>query len=260
MARHALLSIRRRLLSMRHALFSMCHALLSMRRILPSIRRALLSIYRGLLWISDGVLPVRRALRLIRRKLERASGAREFVWGILHAMKNDARWMKVLAVRVVVNAVMGGLWFALIGALCIGLTLGLIGTVADYSGAFGANAESGFTGAIIGAKIGASSGIAGIVLFAIAAIRAMPGQLLEPFDVLFGRVICGQALGTIGALTSFVAFELAKTSINHRGFTLNSFDDSKWIIYGAPTLMICGAIAGALSKRDWPKVATLKSR
>ncbi len=175
-------------------------------------------------------------------------------------MKSDARWMTILAGRVLANALVGGITFAFVGALCVGLAGGIIGIALDgWSRTFSPAAGYGFFGAFIGAKVGAFDGIVGVFLFAIATIRAKPGRLLKPFSALIGRVITGQITGTMGALTSFMIFEFVKTLIISRGFSQNVFDDLLWILFGTPILMICGAIAGALTKRDLPKVATLNA-
>ena len=169
--------------------------------------------------------------------------------------------MKILAIRVLANALIGGIAVAFVGAFCVGLAGGFVGTALDYGGFLGAQGETGFgfLGAFAGAEMGALSGIIGAVLFALATVRATPGQILAPLKALIGRVTLGQIFGTSGAFTSFMAFELVKTLINHQGLASNIFDDLVWILYGAPILMICGAIAGALSKRDLPKTATLNA-
>ena len=176
-------------------------------------------------------------------------------------MKSDARWMTKLAGRVLANAIIGGMAFALVGAFCVGLSGGFVGTALDYGGLLGAQGENGFgfPCAFAGAETGALSGIIGAVLFAIATIRAMPGRILAPLNALIGHITWGQIFGTASAFTSFMAFELVKTLINHQGLAPNIFDDLVWILYGAPLLMICGAIAAALTKRDSPKTATLKA-
>ena len=170
----------------------------------------------------------------------------------LPAMKSDARWMAKLACRILVNALIGGTTFAFVGAFCIGATGGLIGTILDYAGMLGAREEGGFgfLGAFVGAKLGFLSGTIGVIILIITTIHAMPGRLLKPFNIIIGRLILGQILGTMGAFTSFMVFELAKTLVMGRGLAQNINDDLTWILLGAPASMICGAIAGALSKRD----------
>ena len=196
----------------------------------------------------------------MRRALERTSSARDFVRIILHAMKNDARWIAMWAWRVLANALVGGFATAMVGALCGGAVGSFITFVISLLlGEFGIDMIFGKL-TVFGATLGLASGIVGLFIFAIAAWRATPNHFLMPFRELKRRVFLGQALATLLVCASFVVFEFLKSNLQNISFAAQLINEGHYLLVGAPILMICGAIAGALSKRDWPKVATLKSR
>ena len=168
-------------------------------------------------------------------------------------MKSDARWMAKLA--PIANAVVGGFWFAFVGACCGGFGGATMEVLFDISS--GGN----LVGLVIifGIGYGFASGVMGAFIYAVAAARSQPGQLCQPFHDLQRAVTMGQCVGELGACTSFLAFELLKAEAQNIPFGVGISRDIGYFFFGAPALMICGAIAGALFKRDWPKVATLNA-
>lgn len=169
----------------------------------------------------------------------------------------EHRWITKLAARVILNGLAGGALFAVVGAFCIGLAGGIVGTVLDYfSVAGGGNA---FIGAYIGFGLGALSGVCGVIIFGIAAFKIPSHRGLAPLRFLAARVIVGQVVGTIGAVTFFLFVETAKTRALGQPLSQGISEDLLWILFGAPILMICGAIAGALSQRETRQSATLKA-
>ena len=155
--------------------------------------------------------------------------------------------MRSLAIwsgRVVANAIAGGLAFSIIGALCGALTGFVLGFAWEGS------SDSAFGVAYFGALVGAASGVVGLVIHLLAALPAPPGEFWKPFFDLTARVSWGQMWGTFLAITSFFAFELADSLVHNVSFAKTSQQDGIFIILFAPALMILGAVAGAIFKRD----------
>ena len=174
-------------------------------------------------------------------------------------MKSDARWMRILAIRVLANAVVGGFWFAFVGACCCGAAGAFLTFLISVSvGEFGIGMAFGKL-TVVDATLGFASGIMGAFIFAIAAWRTTPGHLLSPFYELKLRVFLGQVLGTFLVCISFFSFVFIKMKLQNINLAYSTGYDGVYLLFGAPILMICGAIAAALTKRDLPKVATLKT-
>ena len=106
----------------------------------------------------------------------------------------------------------------------------------------------------IGANVGIGGGFwlgffIGLALFSIAAARTAPGRTFEPLRALFGRVALGMLAGALGFCSLFLAVEWARAWAQSQPLHMVAVFDSTWLFLGTPALMICGAIAGALSKR-----------
>ena len=180
--------------------------------------------------------------------------------GNTNIMKSDARWMKVLSTRVLANAIIGGLLFAIVGALCLGTGGFLLGTALDRAGLGNILIFPHFAaeGADSGVLMGAISGIVGCFIFGIAALRVSP-NFFTPLRNLWARVALGQFMGALSAGATFLLCEYINARVQGQRLSQNVLADLPLITYAAPILMICGAIAGALSKRDLPQSATLNA-
>ena len=104
------------------------------------------------------------------------------------------------------------------------------------------------TGLIIG-------GLAGAVIFGVAAFQAPPDRFFAPLGALIGRVALGQVVATLAALICFGAIEAFRIQVQGQSLlnvTTGSFNNVylNATSFGAPIVMTCGAIAGALTKRD----------
>ena len=164
-------------------------------------------------------------------------------------MNRENRWAAKWVARVGWNALAGGALVGIVGAFCIGAAGALVGAV--YARHMGATFLDGArVGGYVGVILGAMCGVIGVLIFGVAAFRSAPGRLFAPFLQLRGRVALGQFLGTVDALSFFFAVEWAKSQLQNQSFGQGIAEDLKWIQWGAPALMVCGAIAGALSKRD----------
>ena len=171
-------------------------------------------------------------------------------------MKSDVRWM-IFVSRVLVNAFVGGVATAIVGALCGGAVGSLVTFVVSLlTGEFGVGMIYGKL-TIFGATLGLVSGIVGPFIFAVAAWRVVPSRFLMPFHKLKWRVFTGQALATLLACASFAVFGILKSNLQNMAFADQIKNEGHFLLVGAPFLMICGAIFGALTKRDLPKTATL---
>ncbi len=163
--------------------------------------------------------------------------------------------MARLAGRVVANALVGGLIFAVVAAFCLGLGGALTGWILNPA------TNSGDHYALIGAKMGVAqgvvSGVVGALIYAVIAFKTAPGRCFEPLFAGLSWVAAGQIGGVLIAATAFFAVELAKSQLQSRPFDQAVGGDVMFIFLGAPALMVCGAIAGALSKRIKPKTAAL---
>ena len=165
-------------------------------------------------------------------------------------MSLSQHWVLKVFGRVLTNAIVSGVVIAIIGALCVATAGALLGWILDIRST-PAIWDGGFFGAglFLGLCLGAWSGILGALVGGVAASKARPGALLAPLSVL-KRVALGQLLGTLAALSSYLIFALAVAQLNAQPFVGTVEDNLDLAICGVPVLMNCGAIAGALWKRD----------
>ncbi len=168
--------------------------------------------------------------------------------------------MRILAIRVLANALIGGLLFAIVGALCLGAGGFLLGTALDRVGLGNILIFPHFAaeGAESGVLMGVISGIVGCFIFGIAALKISP-TFFMPLHDFWARVSLGQFLGALSAGATFLIYEYINARVQGQRLAQNVLADLPLITYSAPILMICGAIAAALTKRDLPKVATLNA-
>ena len=157
---------------------------------------------------------------------------------------NDTRNFMVWLGRVLANSLAGGLAFAIVGAFCGGLTGFVMGLISDGS------LSGGFGIAFYGALAGIACGFVGILVHLIAALTAPPDDFWQPFFDLTPRVAWGQLWGTVVAITAFYGFELVSSQIHRQNFVTTARGDGSFLILFAPAMMIFGAIAAAVLKRD----------
>ena len=156
---------------------------------------------------------------------------------------NNARIVAIWLGRALANALAGGLAFAIVGAFCGALT-GFVTEVAAK------DLEYAFAVAAYGAMVGAICGVVGVFIHFIVAATARPEKPWRGFVRLTARIAIGQLLGTLGIITAFLAFNLISSQINNESFSRAVNENWVFIMYSAPALMIIGAIAGAVFKRD----------
>ena len=116
-----------------------------------------------------------------------------------------------------------------------------------------------FSGASTGLIVGI---LVGVFIYGVATFQTPFGRIFAPISELIGCVAIGQVVGTLGALTFFGAAAVFKTQVQGQSLfnaIAGGYDDIylNIISLGTILLMICGAIAGALTKRDLPQPATL---
>lgn len=107
-----------------------------------------------------------------------------------------------------------------------------------------------FPGAWLGATLGSYSGFVGALAGAVAAFDGKPESSIMPPRALLRNIVLGQLFGTLSAVSSYLLFALAIAHLNGDPFVGTVEDNLELAIYGVPVLMICGAIVGALCKRD----------
>ena len=165
-------------------------------------------------------------------------------------MSLSQSWIAKFAGRVLANALLGGIFVAITGALCVATSGALFGWILDIRST-PATWDGGFMGPglFLGLSLGAWSGILGALVGGVAASKARPGALLAPLSVL-KRVALGQLLGTLAALSSYLIFALAVAQLNAQPFVGTVEDNLELAIFGVPILMNCGAIVGALWQRE----------
>lgn len=157
---------------------------------------------------------------------------------------NDSRSILIWLGRVLANALAGGLAFAFAGAFCGAMTGFLLGL--SSHGSFG----DAFGTAYFGALVGVACGSIGFFIHLLPALFAPPDEFWKPFFDLTPRVAWGQFWGTLIAVTAFFAFERVDSIIHGVSFAKTFQEDGIYIVLFAPILMICGAIADAIFKRD----------
>ena len=160
-------------------------------------------------------------------------------------------WVAKFAGRVLAGAFLGGLFVAIVGALSVATAGALFGWMLDLRST-PPGGESGFLwpGAWLGAYLGSFGGFVGLFAGAVAALGGKPDTSVLPPRDLLRNIALGQLAGTLGAVSSYLIFALAVAQFNGEPFVGTVEDHLELIIYGAPILMICGAIAGALWKRE----------
>ncbi len=157
---------------------------------------------------------------------------------------NDARVLAIWLGRVLANALAGGLAFAIVGLFCGALSGFIFGIIFD--GSLGGSLII----ASYGILVGVACGVAGVLIHLVAAVVAKPGEFWEPSFNLTASVSLGQVWGTVAAIAAFVAFELIDSQIHQASFSTTVGEDVTFFCLFAPIIMICGAIAGAIWKRD----------
>ena len=166
-------------------------------------------------------------------------------------MSISQNWVAKFAGRVLISAFLGGLFTALIGALSVATAGALFGWILDLRSTPPVW-DSGFLfpGAWIGAYLGSYSGIVGFIAAAVAALASKPETSIVPARVLRRNLALGQLLGTFGAVSSYLLFAFAVAQFNGDSFVGTVENHLDVALYGVPALMICGAIMGALWKRE----------
>ena len=148
--------------------------------------------------------------------------------------------------QVLANACGGGLILALVGVICCGMAGALTDWIFDNAFSWTSlTPETRHIYRDAGARIGALAGfVTGALLFGRLASKG------EQIQVRFVNVVVGQVAGVAAFSLIFYAFEVIKSWLLGKELILGLDSDATWLLYGAPALMICGAIAGALSKRN----------
>ena len=159
--------------------------------------------------------------------------------------------MRVLAWRIVVNAILGTLATAIVGELC----LGFAGIVITAAASLALNPWSDAL-AVQGFLFNAA---AGALIFVVATLKSAPGEIIAPVRALLGRVVLGQIAGTLITGSAFLAFAIVKAQFQPLLFATSVVYDAFLLTKFAPLIVACGAIAGALIKRDLPQSATLNA-
>ncbi len=153
--------------------------------------------------------------------------------------------MWILLRRVVSYAVLGGLATAFVGALLIAASGAVVGWILNWSAR--PLGETVVLGAIFGAFFGGQGGgIAGLIAFGILGFRSATRSSFLPPKACLVPVLIGMGAATLAVMTSYFAGCALLWLV--RGGTFVSFvDDSVfYILFAAPAVMVCGAIAGAL--------------
>ena len=146
--------------------------------------------------------------------------------------------------RTLANALAGGLAFAVVGLFCGGGAGFIFGITSNGS------LSDGYGIAFYGVIVGIICGVAGILIHFVGAACSRPDPFWQPFFDLTARVTWGQLCGTVLAITSFLIFEFIDARVKRASFGTTLREDAIFFCFFAPALMICGAIAGALWKRD----------
>lgn len=159
-------------------------------------------------------------------------------------------WAPKFAFRFGANVIVGALLTSIIGALCVGAAGALFGWMLDLRST-PPSWDSGFLfpAVWLGAYLGSYSGIVGASA-AVAASGAKPDSSIMPPRALLRNIALGQLFGTACAVSSYLLFAFCVAQFNGEPFVATVEDHLDLIIWGAPTLAICGSIAGALWKRD----------
>ena len=157
---------------------------------------------------------------------------------------NEFRFVLSLLARALANALAGGLAFAIVGAFCGGgAAFALIfGSTFSFGAALGLSPY--------GAVVGAMCGIVGVIIHFFVAVLARPGDFWEPLLESTKNIAFGQSWGTIAAVASFFVFESARSLLSGSNFARSFAGDMPAVFVAAPAMMVFGAIAAAVLKRD----------
>ena len=166
-------------------------------------------------------------------------------------MSISQSWIAKFAGRILASALIGGFFAAITGALCVGAAGALFGWILDIRSTPPVW-DSGFLfpGAWLGATLGSYSGFVGLIAGAVAAFGGKPKTSIAPPRALLRNIALGQIFGTIGAISSYLLIALAVVQFNGAPFVGTVEDNLELVICGAPIMAFCGAIAGALWKRE----------
>ncbi len=93
----------------------------------------------------------------------------------------------------------------------------------------------------------------------VATLKSAPGEIIAPVRTLLGRVVLSQIAGTLITGSAFLTFAIVTARFQPLLLVTNVVYNALLPTKFAPPIVVCGAIAGALTKRDLPKVATLKA-
>ena len=159
------------------------------------------------------------------------------------------RWAAQWVWRVLGNALAGGVWFAVVGAACLGAGGYLVGAIIDFARVTGEGNVYAAQGARLGVSLGMVSGLAGAVIFGVATLKAGPGRFWRPLQELAMRVAWGQIAATLATGSGYLIFAWINAHAQGQRFAIHVSGNVLPLLLGAPLLMIGGAIIGALSKR-----------
>ena len=165
-------------------------------------------------------------------------------------MPTTNSWLARAATRLSAHLVCGALVSAIVGALCIGAMGALLGWIMDIDST-PPSWDSGylFPGAWLGAYLGCFGGIIGAVAAGAVAFDERARHSWAPLRATLMRVALGQIAGTIGALSCYFLLVMVLVFRRAQPFVGTVEDNLDLMIWGAPMLMICGAIAGTISRR-----------
>lgn len=160
----------------------------------------------------------------------------------------ERNWIGILTARVLCYALCGGLGAALTGAICIALAGAATGAIIDIQGT-PPHWNQGFVpaGFFVGATLGGiGGGVTGVVVFALLGFLRVPDRRFLPRRATFIAIWSGQIGGTLGVCLSFFLLLAMASTLAGKSFPALVDTHLMWILFGAPALMVCGEIAGAI--------------
>ena len=167
--------------------------------------------------------------------------------------------MTSFAGRVLVNALVGGLISSIAGAFCL-ILFSIFGdwlfNLLPGALMLGGEQEDIMLSIILGVVLG---GIPGVFIYGIAAFKAKPTPFFAPLRWLTKRVVIGQIVGTLIACFSYLIFTFIVAQTQTQSFLTTVGDNFNLLPLSTFVLLVCGAIAAALTQRDLPQSATLKA-
>ena len=163
------------------------------------------------------------------------------------ASQTPKPWGWFLLRRAGAHLIVGAGATAFVGAFCIGALGAGCGYVLDL-GSLPASWDDGFTlvGASLGASLGAWAGVVGALVCGRAGVVAPASRHILPPRALLQPVVLGQIAGTLVAGATFFLWEVLQAQNTGLSFGRTVEQDLHLIVWGAPALMLCGAVAGAL--------------